>query len=134
MEERMENSNREHKRGHGMPTGMFDKNPNAHVLFIGAVNCLRHKPFSSLAARMKEGKMSLLCPTMSEFASGKYLYQITDAIKEIAEEGIREFTIVYGCQWVILSTDENIILDEFADTDIKIDFFDDSHLLYGDHE
>lgn len=109
--------------------------PDAQVLFIGSLNCLRHKPFVAAPKYMREGSLSLLCPTMSDFASGRYLQQIKDAVAELAEErGAREFVLIYSCQWVILSTDGELLQQELKDElGVTLTFRDDSHLVNGDH-
>lgn len=51
------------------------------------------------------------------------------------ERGSRNFILSFGCQWVILSTDSEMIQQELRDNyQIELTVFDDSHLEYGDHE
>lgn len=109
--------------------------PTAQILFVGSLNCVRHKPFLGVARYMREGKMSLLCPTMTDFASGRYLQQIKDAIAELSEErNAKEFVLIYSCQWVILSTDGELLQQEVRDKlGVTLTLFDDSHLVNGDH-
>lgn len=111
------------------------QHPGAQLLFVGAVNCLRHRPFASAAAAMRRGELALLCPTMTDFASGRYLHQLRDAVAELAaERGAKEFVVLFGCQWVILSTDADLLAQELHDElGVRVTFFDDSHLVHGDH-
>lgn len=111
------------------------QHPGAQLLFVGAVNCLRHRPFANAAAAMRRGELSLLCPSMTDFASGRYLRQVRDAVAELAaERGATEFVVLFGCQWVILSTDADLLAQELADEfGVTVTFFDDSHLVHGDH-
>ncbi len=111
------------------------QHPGAQLLFVGAVNCLRHRPFANAAAAMRCGELSLLCPSMTDFASGRYLRQVRDAVAELAaERGATEFVVLFGCQWVILSTDADLLAQELADElGVTVTFFDDSHLVHGDH-
>lgn len=130
-------------RGHGGRGGhgadllgeLRAQHPGAQLLFVGAVNCLRHKPFSAAAEAMRRGELSLLCPSMADFASGRYLRQVRDAVAELAaERGAKEFVVLFGCQWVILSTDADLLAQELADElGVTVSFFDDSHLVHGDH-
>ena len=111
------------------------QHPGAQLLFVGAVNCLRHRPFANAAAAMRRSELSLLCPSMTDFASGRYLRQVRDAVAELAaERGATEFVVLFGCQWVILSTDADLLAQELADEfGVTVTFFDDSHLVHGDH-
>lgn len=104
--------------GHGgdLIGEILQKQPETQILFVGSVNCLRHKPFFSIANYMREGKAPLLCPTMTDFASGRYLRQIRDAVKELSEEcGAKQFGLIYGCQWAILSSDGELLKQELKD-------------------
>ena len=114
---------------------ILSEKPNAQIIFVGSLNCLRHKPFNSAAKYMHDGKFSVFCPTMTDFASGRYINQVKDAIEEVSEErGAKEFVLIYGCQWVILSSDGEILKQELHDEQgVELTFFDDSHLMYGDH-
>ncbi len=126
------------RRGPGGPDVLGElmaQNPGAQLLFVGAVNCLRHRPFVGAAEAMRRGRLSLLCPTMTDFASGRYLRQVRDAVAELAaERGAKDFVVLYGCQWVILSTDAELLAQELHDElGVNVTFFDDSHLVHGDH-
>ena len=85
---------------------------------------------------MKEDKASILCPSMSDFSSGRYSNQIEEAIVELSEErNCRDFILICGCQWVILSTDGDLITDRLKqDHDINLTISVDDHLEFGDHE
>lgn len=126
--------------GRGGPGGsvleeLLAQHPGAQLLFVGAVNCLRHKPFLGAAEQMRRGRLSLLCPSMTDFASGRYLHQVREAVAELAaERGAAEVVVIFGCQWVILSTDGALLAQEIQEEcGVKVTFFDDSHLVYGDH-
>lgn len=110
--------------------------PKTQIIFIGSVNCLRHKPFREIAKYMMESKASILCPTMSEFASGRYITLIKDAIKELKEErNSNDFVLIYGCQYKILSTDSELLIKEVKEGfDVNLKVIDDSHLENGDHQ
>ena len=125
--------------GHGGPgdllRGKLGGNENAQVLFIGSVNCLRHKPYMGIGALMQEGKAAILSPTMSDFSSGRYLSQVEEAVEELAaERNCNEFVIITGCQWVILSTDGDIIVKNLKEKGINVTIKVDDHLEHGDHE
>ncbi len=79
--------------------------------------------------------MSFLCPTMSDFSSGRYLQQIKDAVAVLAaERNAKDFVLVYSCQWVILSTDGALLQQELRDElGVALTLYDDSHLAAGDH-
>ncbi len=128
-------------RGHGRSgddilNSFFEEAPDAQLLFIGSVNCLRHKPYMGIGRLMQAGKASVLSPTMTDFSTGRYLHQIKDAVVELAQErNSSRFILSFGCQWVILSTDEDVIRRELKEEyGIDVIFHDDSHLEHGDHE
>lgn len=110
--------------------------PDAQIIFIGSVNCLRHKPYWSVARHMRSGKASLLCPTMTEFATGRYINMVKEAVAELKEErGAEEFVLIHGCQWVILSSDGELLCREVRDElGVRLTIVDDSHLEFGDHD
>ena len=110
--------------------------PDAQIIFIGSVNCLRHKPYWGVAQHMRSGKASLLCPTMTEFATGRYINMVKEAVAELKEErGAEEFVLIHGCQWVILSSDGELLSREIQDElGVRLTIEDDSHLEFGDHE
>lgn len=85
---------------------------------------------------MKEGKASILCPSMSDFSSGRYINQIEEAIVELSQErDCRDFILICGCQWVILSTDGELICERLKnDHGINVTLSVDDHLEFGDHE
>ena len=125
--------------GHGGPgdllRGKLQGKTNAQIIFVGSVNCLRHKPYMGIGELMKEEKASILCPSMSDFSSGRYLTQIEEAIEELAEErNCIEFVLICGCQWVILSTDGDLIIEHMKEKGINLTISVDDHLEFGDHE
>lgn len=125
-------------RGHGhgdMFREDLSKAPDMQLLFVGSVNCTRHKPFMQIGALMREGRASMLCPTMTDFSTGRYLHQVYDAIVELSEERhSKNFELIYGCQWVILSSDEELLSRQLMEEHgIRLWIRDDSHLVYGDH-
>lgn len=128
--------NRKEGHGHSDIVGeILQGKPNAQVLFVGSLNCIRHKPFMGIAKYMREKKFSFLCPSMTDFASGRYLQEIKDAVGEIAaERDTKEVVLIYSCQWVILSTDGELLQQEVQeDHGVTLHLFDDSHLVNGDH-
>lgn len=114
---------------------ILTENPEAQILFVGSQNCLRHKPFSFMSDYMRAGRFSVLCPTMTDFASGRYLHQVKEAIAELSEERhAKQFVLIYSCQWVILSSDGELLQQELREElGIELTLIDDSHLEYGDH-
>lgn len=116
--------------------GKLQDNKNAQILFVGSVNCLRHKPYLGIGELMKEGKASILCPSMSDFSSGRYINQIEEAIVELSQErDCKDFILICGCQWVILSTDGELICERLKnDHGINVTLSVDDHLEFGDHE
>ena len=123
-------------RGGDLLEEFFAGAPDAQLLFVGSLNCLRHKPYLRIGQYMREGRASVLCPSMADLSTGRYLRQVVDAIVELSRErGSRNFILSFGCQWVILSTDSEMIQQELRDNyQIELTVFDDSHLEYGDHE
>lgn len=123
------------KNGDELLNEMLANAPNGQLLFVGSVNCLRHKPYMGIGKLMREGRASVLCPAMSDFSTGRYLRQIEEAILELSRElSCKQFVITFGCQWVILSTDGEMLQRKLKeDYDIELSLFDDSHLEAGDH-
>ena len=115
---------------------IFDPAPDAQLLFVGAVNCLRHRPYAGIGKLMQEGRASILTPSMSDFSTGRYLRQVADAIVELSQErNCKRFILSFGCQWVILSTDGEMLRRELMDDyGIELILHDDSHLEFGDHQ
>lgn len=100
------------RRGRFSIPGLLEGKPNAMILFVGALGCTRHRGFQ-MGDLMREGRMALLCPTATDFATGRYLHQIVDAMAELKEErGVSEFVLMYGCQTALLSTDFDLILQD----------------------
>ncbi len=104
------------------------------LLFVGSLNCIRHRPYIGIGERMQKGQAALLLPSMSDFASGHYLNQIKEAIVTLSQKNnIKKFTISCGCQWVILSTDGELIKKELKDEyDIDLTIRERTHLDF-DH-
>lgn len=102
---------------------------NSQILFVGSLNCTRHRGFQ-MGKLMKEDRMAILTPSSADFSSGKYLKQIVDAIVELSNErNSREFTLMYGCQCALLSTDFDMIKEELKnDYDINLDIHLGCHL------
>lgn len=127
---------RGHRSDDELLNSILNPAPDAQLLFVGAVNCLRHRPYAGIGKLMQEGRASILTPSMSDFSTGRYLRQITDAIVELARErNCKRFILSFGCQWVILSTDEDMLRQELKDGyGIELIFHDDSHLEFGDHQ
>lgn len=127
--------------GGGSPRGQMlqerlNGDETAILVFVGSLNCIRHKPYMRIGEMMQEGKAALLRPSMSDFSSGRYLNQIVDAIVELSKErGTKHFVLTYGCQWVILSTDGDLLVQQLKNEyDIDLKLWEDSHLEFGDHE
>ncbi len=129
--------------GHGKPENgkslleeKLSENPDMQILFVGSVNCLRHRPYSNVGKLMQEGKVSILCPSMADFSGGRYLGQIEEAILELSgERHCKKFMILCGCQWVILSTDEELIISQMKEDhgiDVVID--SDAHCNLPERE
>ena len=89
--------------------------PDAQLLFVGALSCTRHRGFQ-MGDLMREGRMAVLCPTAADFATGRYLHQIVEAMEELHQErGTKEFVLMYGCQCALLSTDFDLIAQELKE-------------------
>lgn len=96
-------------------SSLLDGKSNAMLLFVGAVGCARHRA-DQMGELMREGRLALLCPTATDYATGRYLHQIVDAMVELSQErGVKEFVVMYGCQWAVLSTDFDMIAQELKD-------------------
>ncbi len=114
----------------------LDGDDTAILIFAGSLNCIRHKPYMGIGKMMQEGRAALLCPSMSDFSSGRYLRQIEDAVVELsAERGTTHFVLTCGCQWVILSTDGDLLRETLKNEhSIELKIVEDAHLEFGDHE
>ena len=96
-------------------SAMLEGKPDAMLLFVGALNCTRHRA-DQLGELMRAGRLALLCPTATDYATGRYLHQIVDAMVELSKErNIKEFVVMYGCQCAVLSTDFEMIAQELKD-------------------
>lgn len=110
--------------------------PTARLLFVGSLNCLRHKPYMGIGSMMQEGRAAVLCPSMSDFSSGRYISQVSDAVVELAQEyETRHIVLLCGCQWVILSTDGELLQETLMEEHgITLTIIEDDHLEFGDHQ
>lgn len=124
-----------HRNGGFSIRSLLDGKPNAQLLFVGSLNCTRHRGFQ-MGDLMREGRMAILCPTASDFATGRYLHQIVAAIVELSEErNSKEFVLMYGCQCALLSTDFELISQELKDEyDIYLSIHEHCHLCQKDDE
>lgn len=96
-------------------SNLLEGKPEAMLLFVGAANCARHRA-DQMGELMREGRLALLSPTAADYATGRYLHQVSDAMVELSEKkGVREFVVMYGCQWAVLSTDFDMIAQELKD-------------------
>lgn len=96
-------------------SNLLEGKPEAMLLFVGAANCARHRA-DQMAELMWAGRLALLTPTAADYATGRYLHQIVDAMAELSEKkGVKEFVVMYGCQWAVLSTDFDMIAQELKD-------------------
>ena len=123
------------KGGHGNIAALLDHKPNAMLLFVGAIGCTRHRGFQ-MGELMREGRMALLCPTATDFATGRYLRQVTDAMVELRQErNIKEFVVMYGCQWAVLSTDFDLLTQELREEHgISATLHEHCHLCRTEHD
>ncbi|MGM9947354.1 hypothetical protein [Floccifex sp.] len=119
-------------------TTFFDKynTRDYQVLFMGSLNCLRHKPFAKIGRIMQNGQGALLCPSMSDFSTGRYLNQIKEAILELYEERhYTKYLLVVGCQWMILSSDGTFLIQELKEEyGITLEIVDDNHIEKEDRK
>ncbi len=115
-------------------TSLIDDIPGAHLLFLGSLNCARHRGFQ-MGGLMREGRMSVLMPTAADYATGRYLDQITDACRELHESrGITRFVLMYGCQPAVLSTDYDLLIRELAAEGITLTVHPHCHLCRTDFD
>lgn len=111
---------------------LLEGKPNSMLLFVGAVGCTRHRGFQ-MGDLMREGRMALLCPTATDFATGRYLHQIVDAMVELKEErNISDFVLMYGCQCALLSTDFELVEQELQEHGITLSVHESCHLCRTD--
>jgi len=105
------------------------------LLFVGAVGCTRHRGFQ-MGELMREGRMALLCPTATDYATGRYLHQVVDAIVELSgERNVKEFVVMYGCQWAVLSTDFDLLARQLREEHgILVTLHEHCHLCGTDHD
>ena len=65
-------------------SSLLEGKVNAMLLFVGAVNCARHRA-DQMGDLMREGRLAMLCPTAADYATGRYLHQIVDAMLELSQ-------------------------------------------------
>jgi hypothetical protein len=124
------------KRGGGFSIdSLLAGKPEAMLLFVGAVGCTRHRGFQ-MGELMRAGRMALLCPTATDFATGRYLHQIVEAMAELKEQRrVTEFVLMYGCQCALLSTDFDLIRQQLREEyGITLSVHESCHLCRTDHE
>ncbi len=116
-------------------TSLLEDNPNAQLLFVGAVSCTRHRGFQ-MGDLMRAGKMAILSPTATDFATGRYLHQIMEAVVELSEErSTKDVVVMYGCQCALLSTDFELMAQELKEKyDINLKVHEHCHLCRTDDE
>ena len=126
---------RRKKSGADIINEIYGETPDAQLLVVGSVNCLRHGPYVEIGKLMQQQRASILCPSMTDFSTGRYLRQVKEAILEIsAERNSLQFILMFGCQWVILSTDGELLRQELLEEHgIQIRFYDGSHMEQNEH-
>lgn len=132
---------RNQKNGHGHRGGGFaissllDGKPDAQLLFVGALSCTRHRGFQ-MGELMREGRMAVLCPTATDYATGRYLNQMKEAVIEIAlERNAKEVVLMYGCQCAVLSTDYELMKQQLREEyGIRLTIHERCHLCGNDEE
>ncbi len=83
--------------------------PGAHLIFVGALSCLRHRNMEMIN-QQQNGRLSLLLMEDVDFVTGRYLDKIKDACRHVAQTKKPEAIILLtGCQSVLLSTDYGMI-------------------------
>lgn len=114
---------------------LLEGKPDAQLLFVGAVSCTRHRGFQ-MGELMRRGKMAILSPTATDFATGRYLHQIVEAAAELCQErNSKECVLMYGCQLAVLSTDFDLLAKELKeDYDITLTVHDHCHMCRTDDE
>lgn len=91
---------------------MLARIPGAHLIFVGALSCLRHRN-GEMITQQQGGKLSLLLMQDVDFVTGRYLDKIKEACRQVAETRKPEAIILLtGCQSVLLSTDYGMITTE----------------------
>ena len=74
---------RRKKSGADIINEIYGETPDAQLLVVGSVNCLRHGPYVEIGKLMQQQRASILCPSMTDFSTGRYLRQVKEAILEI---------------------------------------------------
>lgn len=117
------------RKGHFSLDSLLEGQPDAQILFVGALNCVRHRGFQ-MGDLMRQKKLAALCPSSADFATGRYLSQMSQAIRELsAENQIKKFVIMYGCQCAVLSTDFDLICQDLKEKDgIEVTVHEHCHL------
>ena len=123
------------RRGGFRIDSLLEGKDEAMLLFVGAASCLRHRGFQ-MQPLMQEGRMAILLPTAAEYASGKYLHQMKDAMAELSQKtGFREFVLMYGCQVALLSTDfELLAQDMMEEYGIRLEAHAKCHLCRSEFD
>ena len=108
-------------------------NTQPYIVLVGSLNCMRHKPELGIGRLMQSGKASVLCPTVTDYSTGRYLNQLYDAILEInALRGATDFKVITGCQWEIISTDASMLVSRLRDEHgLNVVISEEGHLDYG---
>jgi len=116
-------------RGRGGKGYDLGADPDAHVLYVGALNCARHH-FGELAGLQREGRLSFLLFDEIDYVLGTYLDKIEQAAEEIAHrKNPKSITIHSCCQCYVLGTDfESIRQSLEAKLGIGISIHDGCHL------
>ena len=116
-----ENGHSRGAEGHGRHgrqkhlSNLLENKLETMLLFVGAANCARHRA-DQMAELMRAGRLALLCPTAADYATGRDLHQVEDAMVELSErKGVKEFVVMYGCQWAVLSTDFDMMARELKE-------------------
>lgn len=124
-----------HRGGGFSISSLLDGKKDAQLLFVGAVSCTRHRGFQ-MGELMRQGKMAVLCPTATDYATGRYLKQMEEAVIEVAQErNAKEVVLMYGCQCAVLSTDYELMKKQLKEEyDIELTIHDSCHLCRTDED
>jgi hypothetical protein len=86
--------------------------PGVHIIYAGALNCVRHR-FEELAEIQAKGLLSFLCLTEIDYITGAYIKKTGQAITEIVRKNQPNGIILAtGCQSAVLSTDYGPLFQE----------------------
>ena len=108
-------------------------NTQPYIVLVGSLNCMRHKPELGIGRLMQAGKASVLCPTVTDYSTGRYINQLYDAIVEISTlRNVTDFKVITGCQWEIISTDGSLLVQRLKDEqELNVVISEEGHLDYG---